>query len=167
MDKLVNTVRPYAWGSVTALPALLGQEPTGEPQAELWMGAHPGDPSRADRGEGPRRLDELIAADPEGELGAASVARFGPTLPFLLKVLAPAIPISIQAHPSLDQARAGFAAENALGIPWTPRTGTTGTPTTSPNSSAPWATSTACAASAGPPTRPRCWPVSASPHWSR
>ncbi|KOV39181.1 mannose-6-phosphate isomerase [Streptomyces sp. XY431] len=117
MDKLVNTVRPYAWGSVTALPELLGQEPTGEPQAELWMGAHPGDPSRADRGEGPRRLDELIAADPEGELGAASVARFGPTLPFLLKVLTPGIPISIQAHPSLDQARAGFAAENALGIP--------------------------------------------------
>ncbi|GAA1388587.1 mannose-6-phosphate isomerase, class I [Kitasatospora putterlickiae] len=117
MDKLVNTVRPYAWGSVTALPELLGQEPTGEPQAELWMGAHPGDPSRADRGDGPRRLDELIAADPAGELGAASVARFGPALPFLLKVLAPGIPISIQAHPSLDQARAGYAAENALGIP--------------------------------------------------
>ncbi|MGW2540119.1 mannose-6-phosphate isomerase, class I [Kitasatospora sp. NPDC001574] len=117
MDKLVNTVRPYAWGSVTALPELLGQEPTGEPQAELWMGAHPGDPSRADRGDGPRRLDELIAADPERELGAASVARFGPTLPFLLKVLAPGIPISIQAHPSLDQARAGYAAENARGIP--------------------------------------------------
>ncbi|RGD60575.1 mannose-6-phosphate isomerase, class I [Kitasatospora xanthocidica] len=117
MDRLVNTVRPYAWGSLTALPELLGQRPTGEPQAELWMGAHPGAPSRADRGEGPRRLDELIAADPEGELGAASVARFGPTLPFLFKVLAAGIPLSIQAHPTLDQARAGFAAENALGIP--------------------------------------------------
>ncbi|WP_030233069.1 mannose-6-phosphate isomerase, class I [Streptomyces sp. NRRL S-350] len=117
MDRLLNTVRPYAWGSLTALPELLGQQPTGEPQAELWMGAHPGDPSRADRGEGPRRLDELIAADPEGELGAATVARFGPTLPFLLKVLAAGIPLSIQAHPTLDQARAGFAAENALGVP--------------------------------------------------
>ncbi|MFI8457951.1 mannose-6-phosphate isomerase, class I [Kitasatospora sp. NPDC085464] len=117
MDRLVNTVRPYAWGSLTALPELLGQQPTGEPQAELWMGAHPGDPSRADRGDGPRRLDELIAADPEGELGAASVARFGPTLPFLFKVLAAGTPLSIQAHPTLDQARAGFAAENALGIP--------------------------------------------------
>ncbi|MFJ3787830.1 mannose-6-phosphate isomerase, class I [Kitasatospora sp. NPDC090091] len=117
MDRLVNTVRPYAWGSVTALPELLGQEPTGEPQAELWMGAHPGAPSRADRGEGPRALHELIAADPEGELGAAAVARFGPALPFLLKILAAGIPLSIQAHPTLDQARAGFAAENALGIP--------------------------------------------------
>ncbi|MEV7024370.1 mannose-6-phosphate isomerase, class I [Kitasatospora sp. NPDC093558] len=117
MDRLVNTIRPYAWGSVTALPELLGQDPTGEPQAELWMGAHPGDPSRTDRGAGPRPLDGLIAADPEGELGAATVARFGPTLPFLLKILAIGIPISIQAHPTLDQARAGFAAENALGIP--------------------------------------------------
>ncbi|MFF2141081.1 mannose-6-phosphate isomerase, class I [Kitasatospora sp. NPDC058190] len=117
MDRLVNTVRPYAWGSLTALPELLGQQPTGEPQAELWMGAHPGDPSRADRGEGPRRLDELIAADPEGELGPASVARFGPTLPFLFKVLTAGTPLSIQAHPTLDQAKAGFAAENALGIP--------------------------------------------------
>ncbi|MFE4977193.1 mannose-6-phosphate isomerase, class I [Kitasatospora sp. NPDC056651] len=117
MDRLVNTVRPYAWGSLTALPELLGQRPTGEPQAELWMGAHPGAPSRADRGAGPHRLDELIAADPEGELGAASVARFGPTLPFLFKVLAAGIPLSIQAHPTLAQARAGFAAENALGIP--------------------------------------------------
>ncbi|MFF7994065.1 mannose-6-phosphate isomerase, class I [Kitasatospora xanthocidica] len=117
MDRLVNTVRPYAWGSLTALPELLGQQPTGEPQAELWMGAHPGDPSRADRGEGPRRLDDLITADPEGELGTASVARFGPTLPFLLKVLAVGTPLSLQAHPTIEQARAGFAAENALGIP--------------------------------------------------
>ncbi|MFF2042883.1 mannose-6-phosphate isomerase, class I [Kitasatospora sp. NPDC058170] len=117
MDRLVNTVRPYAWGSVTAIPSLLGQEPTGEPQAELWMGAHPGAPSRADRDGGPHRLDELIAADPEGELGAATVARFGPTLPFLFKILAAGIPLSIQAHPTLDQARAGHAAENALGIP--------------------------------------------------
>ncbi|WP_371517889.1 mannose-6-phosphate isomerase, class I [Kitasatospora sp. NBC_01300] len=117
MDRLINTVRPYAWGSLTALPELLGQEPTGEPQAELWMGAHPGDPSRADRGEGPRRLDELIAADPEGELGAATVARFGPTLPFLFKILTAGLPLSIQAHPTIAQARAGFAAENALGIP--------------------------------------------------
>ncbi|OKI11811.1 mannose-6-phosphate isomerase, class I [Streptomyces sp. CB03911] len=117
MDRLVNTVRPYAWGSVTAIPELLGQEPTGSPQAELWMGAHPGAPSRTDRGDGPRPLDELIAADPQGELGADTVTRFGSALPFLFKVLAAGIPLSIQAHPTLDQARAGFAAEEALGIP--------------------------------------------------
>ncbi|MCX4748696.1 mannose-6-phosphate isomerase, class I [Kitasatospora sp. NBC_01287] len=117
MDRLANTVRPYAWGSTTAIPALLGEQPTGGPQAELWLGAHPGDPSRVDRGEGPRPLDTVIAADPVGELGAQAVAKFGPTLPFLLKVLAAEIPLSLQVHPDLAQARAGFAAEQAAGIP--------------------------------------------------
>ncbi|MEV6211156.1 mannose-6-phosphate isomerase, class I [Kitasatospora sp. NPDC051914] len=117
MDRLQNTVRPYAWGSTTAIPALLGEEPTGEPQAEMWLGAHPGDASRLERGHRPTTLDRVIAADPEGELGAAAVARFGPSLPFLLKVLAAGRPLSMQAHPSLEQARAGFAAEEAAGIP--------------------------------------------------
>ncbi|MER5639523.1 mannose-6-phosphate isomerase, class I [Kitasatospora sp. NPDC002227] len=117
MDKLANTVRPYAWGSVTYIPELLGQEPTGEPQAEMWLGAHPGAPSRVDRGAGPQSLAELIAAAPERELGAAAVAKFGPELPFLLKVLAAGLPLSIQAHPDLAQARAGYAAEEARGIP--------------------------------------------------
>ncbi|WP_329623131.1 mannose-6-phosphate isomerase, class I [Streptomyces sp. NBC_01255] len=113
MDRLVNTVRPYAWGSPTAIPELLGVAPTGEPQAEMWMGAHPGAPSRTERGP----LNELIAADPVRELGEPSVAKFGPRLPFLFKVLAAGAPLSLQVHPDLDQARAGFAAEEAAGIP--------------------------------------------------
>ncbi|MEU9133637.1 mannose-6-phosphate isomerase, class I [Kitasatospora sp. NPDC048540] len=117
MDRLRNSVRPYAWGSATAIPDLLGQEPTGAPQAELWMGAHPGSPSLVDRGDGPRPLTEVIAADPAGELGAAAVAKFGPTLPFLFKVLAAGIPLSMQAHPTLAQARAGFADEERRRIP--------------------------------------------------
>jgi len=117
MDRLVNTVRPYAWGSATAIPELLGQEATGEPQAELWMGAHPGSPSRVDRGSGPRSLAELIAEDPKSELGDAAVAKFGPSLPFLLKVLAAGTPLSIQAHPNLAQAQAGFADEESRGVP--------------------------------------------------
>ncbi|MEU8544968.1 mannose-6-phosphate isomerase, class I [Streptomyces sp. NPDC048717] len=114
MDRLVNTVRPYAWGSTTAIPELLGVAPTGAPQAEMWMGAHPGAPSRTGRGA----LDELIAADPARELGRATVARFGPRLPFLFKVLAAGAPLSLQVHPDLDQARAGYAAEEAEGIPF-------------------------------------------------
>ncbi|MFF5639595.1 mannose-6-phosphate isomerase, class I [Streptomyces sp. NPDC012825] len=113
MDRLVNTVRPYAWGSTTAIPALLGTAPTGEPQAEMWMGAHPGAPSRTERGP----LDELIDADPVRELGERTVERFGPHLPFLFKVLAAGAPLSLQVHPDLDQARSGFAAEEAAGIP--------------------------------------------------
>ncbi|MFI9763006.1 mannose-6-phosphate isomerase, class I [Streptomyces sp. NPDC051963] len=113
MDRLDNTIRPYAWGSTTAIPQLLGVEPTGEPQAEMWMGAHPGAPSRSDRGT----LVEIIAADPERELGAAAVAKFGPGLPFLLKILAAGGPLSLQVHPNLEQAKEGYADEERRGIP--------------------------------------------------
>ncbi|MFD8951867.1 mannose-6-phosphate isomerase, class I [Streptomyces xanthophaeus] len=117
MDRLTNTIRPYAWGSPTAIPRLLGTEPTGEPQAEMWMGAHPGAPSRLDRGSGTTTLREVIAADPEGELGAAAVGKFGPGLPFLLKILAAGAPLSLQVHPDLEQARAGFEDEERRGVP--------------------------------------------------
>ncbi|MEU6817331.1 mannose-6-phosphate isomerase, class I [Streptomyces sp. NPDC046860] len=113
MDRLDNTVRPYAWGSSTAIPGLLGTEPTGEPQAEMWMGAHPGAPSRTARGT----LVEVIDADPERELGAGAVAKFGPRLPFLLKILAAGAPLSLQVHPDLDRAREGYAEEERRGIP--------------------------------------------------
>jgi mannose-6-phosphate isomerase len=113
MDRLDNTIRPYAWGSPTAIPELLGVEPTGEPQAEMWMGAHPGAPSRTDRGT----LVEIIDADPEKELGPASVAKFGPRLPFLLKILAAGAPLSLQVHPNLEQAKEGYEDEERRGIP--------------------------------------------------
>ncbi|MEU3979785.1 mannose-6-phosphate isomerase, class I [Streptomyces sp. NPDC026672] len=113
MDRLDNTVRPYAWGSPTAIPKLLGVEPTGEPQAEMWMGAHPGAPSRTARGT----LVDVIDAAPEKELGPEAVARFGPRLPFLLKILAAGAPLSLQVHPDLEQARDGYADEERRGIP--------------------------------------------------
>ncbi|MFZ4240103.1 mannose-6-phosphate isomerase, class I [Streptomyces murinus] len=113
MDRLDNTVRPYAWGSPTAIPQLLGVEPTGEPQAEMWMGAHPGAPSRTARGT----LAEVIDADPERELAKETVARFGPRLPFLLKILAAGAPLSLQVHPDLEQAREGYADEERRGVP--------------------------------------------------
>ncbi|GJF31549.1 mannose-6-phosphate isomerase [Kitasatospora sp. NE20-6] len=114
---LANTVRTYAWGSATAIPGLLGTDPTGEPQAELWIGAHPSAPSLLQLPEGPRPLDALIAADPDGQLGAPVAARFGPHLPFLLKVLAADRALSVQVHPTRAQARAGYDDEDARGIP--------------------------------------------------
>ncbi|MFE5895600.1 mannose-6-phosphate isomerase, class I [Streptomyces sp. NPDC056462] len=113
MYRLDNTVRPYAWGSTTAIPKLLGAEPTGEPQAEMWMGAHPGAPSRTERGT----LVEVIEADPERELGEAAVAKFGPRLPFLLKILAAGAPLSLQVHPNLEQAKEGYEDEERRRIP--------------------------------------------------
>jgi mannose-6-phosphate isomerase len=114
---LDNVVRSYAWGSATVIPELLGVEPTGEPQAELWIGAHPGSPSVARTDSGSVTLDELVGKNPERMLGASVLARFGPRLPFLLKVLAIERPLSIQTHPSSSQAEEGYDAEDAAGIP--------------------------------------------------
>ena len=117
MYEIENVLRDYAWGSTTAIAALLGRPESGGPEAELWIGAHPDSPSVARRPDGSTvPLDALIAEDPEHYLGAESVAGFGPRLPFLTKILAAAQPLSLQVHPSLDQAQAGFARENAAGV---------------------------------------------------
>lgn len=115
MHVLEPIIRDYAWGSTTLLAGLQGREPTGEPEAELWLGAHPGAPCGVPMGDGRRvGLDELVAADPEAMLGAAAP---GGRLPYLVKLLAAGQPLSIQAHPTLEQARAGFAAEEAADVP--------------------------------------------------
>jgi mannose-6-phosphate isomerase len=120
MHRLANTVRAYDWGSVTAIPAILGIEPTGEPAAELWMGTHPGAPSRLadlDRKPDDRTLADLVADDPAATLGPDVASRTGPRLPFLFKVLAAERALSIQAHPSPEQAAVGFRRENDEGVP--------------------------------------------------
>jgi mannose-6-phosphate isomerase len=114
---LTNPVRPYAWGSRTAIPALLGLPPSGEPQAELWMGAHPAAPSMLVRADGQESLLTRIESDPVGELGADVVAEFGSRLPFLLKVIAADAPLSMQAHPDAARALEGYTEENARGVP--------------------------------------------------
>ncbi|WP_285248274.1 mannose-6-phosphate isomerase, class I [Pseudarthrobacter sp. efr-133-R2A-89] len=117
MYEIENVLRDYAWGSTTAIASLLGRPESGRPEAELWIGAHPDSPSVAHTPDGGRRpLDDLIASDPEHFLGAESVAAFGPRLPFLAKILAAAQPLSLQVHPSLEQARAGFAREKDAGL---------------------------------------------------
>lgn len=117
MHRLTNQVRSYAWGSPTALPALLGTPATGRPQAELWLGAHPTAPSMLRRTGEETRLDAAIAAEPERLLGTRTVQRFGARLPYLLKVLAADAPLSLQVHPGAAQARAGHDREESASIP--------------------------------------------------
>jgi mannose-6-phosphate isomerase len=112
--RLDGVIRRYAWGSTRAIQELLGQPVDGRPAAELWLGAHPDDPALVP-GQA-TTLDALISTDPAGLLGRAVVDHFGPRLPFLLKVLAAARPLSIQVHPTIEQAHDGFARENADGI---------------------------------------------------
>ncbi len=118
MQLLDNPVRPYAWGSRSVIASLLGRPvPSPHPQAELWLGAHPADPSHLVRGGGRRRsLLEEVTEDPESTLGAGRADKWAGRLPFLLKVLAADEPLSLQAHPSAAQAAAGFAREEAIGL---------------------------------------------------
>jgi mannose-6-phosphate isomerase len=113
IKRLTGRIQPYAWGSPTMIPELLGLPATGEPQAELWLGAHPSAPSLVE-GE---PLDQLVAEDPAGVVGTRPLAVFGPRLPFLMKIIAADRPLSLQAHPSREQAEAGFTREELAGIP--------------------------------------------------
>ncbi|MCB0972816.1 MAG: mannose-6-phosphate isomerase, class I [Acidimicrobiales bacterium] len=100
MPLLRNTIQDYAWGPVDGIAAVVGSSPTGGREAELWVGTHERAPSLVAWDEGP------------GE----SLAHFT-GLSFLLKVLAIEAPLSLQAHPSPDEAWAGFQREEAAGIP--------------------------------------------------
>jgi mannose-6-phosphate isomerase len=118
VDRLSCTVMPYPWGSRTAIATLTGRKsPSDAPEAELWMGAHPIAPSFVERASARSSLSDVIASAPARELGDDVVRELGPRLPFLLKVLAAAEPLSLQAHPTLAQARAGFEDEERRGIP--------------------------------------------------
>lgn len=103
---LTNAPRDYAWGTSDEIARLLGREPSGGPEAEYWLGTHPGSPARlvdgpmVDGSQRAQTLDQLTE------------------LPFIMKVLSARMSLSLQAHPSPELAREGFARENAEGIPF-------------------------------------------------
>ncbi len=118
MELLRGVIRTYAWGSRTAIAEFTGRPaPAPHPEAELWLGAHPADPAWVETEGGERSLLEVLRADPEGQLGPAVRARFGDVLPFLVKVLAADEPLSLQAHPSTEQAIEGYQHEDRMGVP--------------------------------------------------
>jgi mannose-6-phosphate isomerase len=115
---LKNPVQEYTWGSRTFIPELLGEpSPSATPMAEMWMGVHPKGISKVYWEGAWISLPDLIRGDPENILGKEVAKKFSNRLPFLFKILAAGMPLSIQAHPDLPQARQGFAKENRLQIP--------------------------------------------------
>jgi mannose-6-phosphate isomerase len=112
-----GAIRTYAWGSRSAIAEFTGRSaPTAHPEAELWLGAHPGDPAQLDGPAGATSLLDVIAADPQAQLGTAVRDRFGDVLPFMVKVLAAEEPLSLQAHPSAQQAVEGYQREERRGV---------------------------------------------------
>jgi mannose-6-phosphate isomerase len=109
---MTNVVRDYDWGSTTMLARLQGRPSSVYPEAELWMGAHPNAPSRLGEFDGGGHgLDQLVAESPLDLLGSEVFDRFGPRLPFLLKILAISRPLSVQVHPTADRARTAYESE--------------------------------------------------------
>ncbi len=114
---LCGVVQHYDWGGYNYIPDLLGIEnATRRPFAELWIGAHTKAPSLAEVAGEQVPLNELIAERPDAILGQAANAHFAGRLPYLFKILDVNKMLSIQAHPTLAQAKDGFARENAEGI---------------------------------------------------
>lgn len=118
MQLLRGVIRTYAWGSRTAIAEFTGRpSPAAHPEAELWLGAHPGDPALLESSAGGTSLLAAIDSDPEGQLGSTVRHEFGDRLPFLVKVLAAEEPLSLQAHPSAQQAEEGYQREELRGLP--------------------------------------------------
>lgn len=116
--RLENSIRNYAWGSRDGIANFLGRGASAqEPEAEMWIGAHPDDSSRVQFQDATVPLVDVIAASPQAMLGPEVAARFDGRLPYLLKVLAAGSPLSLQAHPTLEQARSGYDDEERRGIP--------------------------------------------------
>lgn len=116
MYLLTNPTMNYPWGSVDLLPELMQSAPDGRPVAEIWMGAHASAPSSIAVDGRDVGLDVFIAAQPDLALGAQTVRDQGPSLPFMMKFLAAANPLSLQVHPTRAQAQEGYLRENAAGI---------------------------------------------------
>jgi len=116
VDLLEGVTKHYRWGSTSAIAGLAGRPATSEPEAELWFGAHSGGPARLERGGVATDLARLVAEEPGAVLGDRVSSEFEGAFPYLLKILAAASPLSLQAHPDLEEARAGFERENQMGI---------------------------------------------------
>ncbi len=115
MRGLTGTVQHFDWGDRTEIPRILGIDPDGQPWAEYWLGAHLGGPSAFDDEPG-QTLAHYLEHHPE-ELGETSLATYGAKLPYLMKILSAAGPLSIQVHPTREQAVSGFAKESLMGLP--------------------------------------------------
>ena len=114
--KLHGKHRHYDWGGCDFIPQLMSiANPDKKPFAEYWMGAHASAPAIIATNNEAQFLDQLIADQPSIFLGEKVLQQFS-SLPYLYKILDVANMLSIQVHPSKENAAIGFAQETSLGI---------------------------------------------------
>ena len=115
--KLQGIHRHYEWGGNAFIPQLMHLDNAiGKPFAEYWMGAHPSAPAMVETAEGLMALDQMIQENKVAFLGAKTAAQFG-ALPYLFKILDVEKMLSIQVHPSKENAKKGFSKEQQAGVP--------------------------------------------------
>ena len=115
--KLQGIHRHYEWGGSAFIPQLMQLDNTnGKPFAEYWMGAHPSAPALVATSEGQKALDQMIQENKAHFLGTNIADQFG-ALPYLFKILDVEKMLSIQVHPSKENAEIGFLKEQLAGVP--------------------------------------------------
>ena len=108
--ELSNTPRPYEWGDSHSLATWQGRKQGSQPEAELWLGTHPGSEAQV--------ISKRPNTIPVPLSSWLTQQSFAPELPFLVKIIAPGKPLSIQVHPTKAQAAVGFAREEASSVAW-------------------------------------------------
>lgn len=113
--EITGVPKDYYWGSCDAIPNLIGAQVTGNPVAEVWYGAHPLSPSRVEKLD--QTLDRVIADAPGEVLGRDVADQFGARLPYMIKLIAPSQPLSLQVHPPKQRAQQMYGLEEAARVP--------------------------------------------------
>ena len=99
LSRISGATKNYAWGSKALASDFFGLAESSEPIAEIWFGTHP--------------LGESRCLAENQSLSESLGKRLG----FLVKFLSAERALSIQVHPNLDQAKAGFDLEQSQAIP--------------------------------------------------
>lgn len=114
--KLRGKVQHYAWGGKSFIPDLIHfNNSENKPCAEYWMGAHPSASSTLLQKDNEVALTEIIKQNPAGVLTEKVFNYFG-ELPYLYKILDVNEMLSIQVHPTKEEAVKGFDREEAEGV---------------------------------------------------
>lgn len=98
MQLVTGVPKHYDWGDHQFLYGFVGAPLSHQPLAEMWFGTHPDGPA-------------VLATTQE------ALANVVGRLPFMVKFLSAASPLSLQVHPTALQAHAGFEREESAGIP--------------------------------------------------